>query len=80
MEKSRIIITKKPVTIVTWYNGFVQDGGERHQFWLIDRWEADNGIPSNIELSWFFKRVPQSVRYMEAEIIKKFKESGKMRE
>lgn len=67
---NQIVINKEPSFIEVWREGFVEHNGEKHQFWLIDPQGVDpHGNEYNIEVKWFFKRVPREIRAMYPYII-----------
>lgn len=68
MENERqvtIAVEKTPAFTETWYEGYVELDGEKHQFWLIDPVGGDY----EVEVRWFFKKVPKEVRNMYNNII-----------
>jgi len=70
MEKPiTIAIEKTPAFTETWYEGFVEYDGKRHQFWIIDPENSDY----EVECRWFFKSVPREVRMMYNHIIETYK-------
>ena len=69
-----IAVEKTPAFTETWYEGFVKLDGEKHQFWLIHPNGVDpNGNEYEIDVRWFFARVPREVRALIPQIIDEFK-------
>lgn len=77
MEKvSQITINKEPSFTEVWHEGYVEHDGERHYFWLIHPMGVDpRGNEYEVEVRWFFKRVPREVRAMYNSIIEAFKQN-----
>lgn len=73
-----IEINKIPSFSEIWFEGVVEYGEKRHKFWLI----RPQGLDSNdeeyeIEIRWFFQKVPREVRGMIPQIIEAFKQTLK---
>lgn len=69
----RIEINKEPSFTEVWYEGEILYNGQEHRFWLIHPKGKDmNGNEYNIEVKWFFQRVPREVRAMYTYIIDAF--------
>lgn len=66
---TQIVINKDPSFHEVWREGYVEFNGERHHFWLVDPQRSDY----ELEVRWFFKRVPMEVRAMYPLIIESFK-------
>jgi hypothetical protein len=64
-----IAIEKTPAFTETWYEGYVEYDGKKHQFWMID----PEGGDYEVECRWFFKNVPREVRMMYNNIIEAYK-------
>lgn len=60
-----IAVEKTPAFTETWYEGYVELDGEKYQFWLID----PDGADYEVEVRWFFKKVPMEVRRMYDNIV-----------
>lgn len=74
MEQNRIEINKEPSFIEIWREGKVIHEGKEHQFWLIVPKGRDmNGNEYEIDVRWFFQRVPREVRSLIPQIIEAFK-------
>lgn len=74
-EHVGISINREPSFTETWYEGFVQLDEEKHQFWLIHPNGVDpNGNEYEVDVRWFFARVPRQVRGMLPYIIDAFKQ------
>ena len=65
-----IAVEKEPAFVETWYEGYVEYDGKKHQFWIID----PEGSDYEIECRWFFKTVPREVRMMYNSIIESYKQ------
>ena len=76
MEKiSQITINKTPSFTEIWHEGYVEHDGEKHYFWLIRPQGVDpRGNEYELEVRWFFQRVPMEVRRMYSSIIEAFKQ------
>ena len=74
-EQVQISINRTPSFTEIWYEGFVQLDGEKHQFWLIHPKGVDpHGNEYEVDVRWFFQRVPRQVRGMLPYIIDAFKQ------
>ena len=72
--ENRIEINKEPSFYEIWHEGFVTHDGKEHRFWLIHPKGKDvNGNEYEIEVRWFFSRVPREVRGLVPQIIEAFK-------
>ncbi len=70
-----INIAKESSFIEIWYEGFVKFDGKEHRFWLVlPKTDDDKGEPYEIDVRWFFQRVPREVRAMAPNIIENFKQ------
>lgn len=68
-----VVINKEPSFTEIWYEGYVELNEQEHRFWLIHPNGVDpNGNEYNIEVKWFFQRVPREVRSMYPYIIDAF--------
>lgn len=68
MENERqvtIAVEKTPAFTETWYEGYVELDGEKYKFWLIDPVGGDY----EVEVRWFFRKVPMEVRRMYDSIV-----------
>ena len=73
-----ISINKVPSFNEIWYEGFIESGSEIHKFWLIHPEDVDpNGYEYELDVRWFFQRVPREVRAMVPQIIDAFKQNMK---
>jgi len=71
-----ISINKQPSFTEIWHEGYVEHDGEIHRFWLIYPQGVDlNGNEYELEVRWFFQRVPREVRAMHPLIINAFKQT-----
>ena len=70
-----ISINKQPSFTDIWHEGHIEHDGEIHRFWLIHPQGVDiNDEEYELEVRWFFQRVPREVRAMAPKIIELFKE------
>lgn len=80
MEKSKeleVSINRTPSFNEIWYEGHVIYEGEKHQFWLIHPQGVDpHGNEYEIDVRWFFQRVPREVRGMVPYVIDAFKQKA----
>lgn len=59
-----------------WYEGSVEFNNREYSFWLVNpRGLDEDGREYEIEVRWWFKRVPMEVRRMHNEIIEVFNKS-----
>lgn len=73
-----ISINKEPSFTEVWHEGHIEYNGEIHQFWLIYPEGRDpHGNEYEVEVRWFFQRVPREVRMMYPYIIEAFKQKQK---
>jgi len=73
-----ISINKEPSFTEIWYEGHVEYNGEKHQFWLIHPQGVDpHGNEYEVDVRWFFQRVPREIRGMLPYIIDAFKQKDK---
>jgi hypothetical protein len=71
----RIEINKEPSFTEVWYEGQVEYEGKEHKFWLIHPKGKDmNGNEYEVDVRWFFQRVPREIRAMIPYIIEAFKQ------
>jgi hypothetical protein len=71
----QISINKNPSFNEIWYEGFVIYEKEQYSFWIIHPQGVDpNGNEYEIDVRWFFQRVPREVRSMVPQIIESFKQ------
>ena len=72
---NQIAINKEPSFTEIWREGSVTHEGTEHKFWLIHPQGVDpNGSEYEIDVRWFFQRVPREVRAMVPQIIEAFKQ------
>ncbi len=70
-----ITINKNPSFTEIWREGAITHDGTEHKFWLIHPQGVDpNGNEYEIDVRWFFQRVPREVRSMVPQIIESFKQ------
>ena len=71
----RIEINKELSFVEEWREGKINYNGEDHSFWIIHPQGVDpNGNEYEIDVRWFFQRVPREVRAMVPQIIESFKQ------
>ena len=71
-----IAINKEPSFTEVWREGYVEYKGEKHRFWIIHPQGTDSeGREYEIEVRWFFQRLPKEVRAMYPLIINAFKQN-----
>jgi len=71
----QISINREPSFTEIWYEGFVELDGEKYQFWLIHPQGVDpHGNEYEVDVRWFFARVPRQIRGMLPYIIDAFKQ------
>lgn len=71
-----IVINKEPSFVEIWHEGFIEHKGEKYSFWLIRPQGVDSeGREYDMEVRWFFQRVPREVRVMYPFIINAFKQT-----
>jgi hypothetical protein len=71
----KIEINKQMSFSENWFEGAVTHNGTEHKFWLIHPQGVDpNGYEYEVEVRWFFQRVPREVRAMVPQIIESFKQ------
>ena len=72
----KIVINKEPSFTEIWHEGFIEYEDQKHYFWLIHPQNTDDkGDPYELEVRWFFQRVPREVRAMHPYIINAFKQT-----
>jgi hypothetical protein len=77
-KQLKVSINKEPSFTEIWYEGFIEYNGEEHKFWLIHPLQTDvNGAHYEVDVRWFFARVPREVRAMIPYIIDAFKQTLK---
>jgi hypothetical protein len=73
-NQNRIEINKDLSFVEEWREGKVFHEGKEHLFWLIHPKGVDiNGNEYEIDVRWFFARVPREVRALIPQIIDAFK-------
>ena len=70
-QQLKVSINKVPSFTEIWYEGSVELNGEEHKFWLIH-----HGNEYEVDVRWFFQRVPREVRAMVPYIIDAFKQKA----
>jgi hypothetical protein len=71
-----IVINKEPSFVEIWHEGFIEHEGKKYSFWLIHPQGVDSeGREYDMEVRWFFQRVPREVRAMYPLIINAFKQT-----
>lgn len=71
-----ITINKTPAFSEIWREGHVEHEGKYHYFWLIHPQGLDNGGEEyELEVRWFFARVPKEIRALYPQIIEAFKQT-----
>ena len=71
-----ISINKTPSFNELWYEGTVEHDNVVHYFWLIHPQGLDSkGEEYELEIRWFFSRVPREVRALYPQIIEAFKQT-----
>jgi len=74
-KQLKVSINKEASFTEIWYEGFIELNGEEHKFWLIHPKGLDPyGNEYEIDVRWFFQRVPREVRAMVPYIIDAFKQ------
>lgn len=72
----QITINKEPAFNEVYYEGHVEHEGQYHHFWLVHPQGLDpNGHNYELEVRWFFSRVPREVRALYPQIIEAFKQT-----
>ncbi len=72
----QITINKTPSFHEIWHEGYVENEGKKHYFWLIHPQGIDvNGHHYEMEVRWFFSQVPREVRALYPQIIEAFKQT-----
>lgn len=76
-KQLKVSINREPSFTEIWYEGFVELNEEEHKFWLIHPQGVDShGYEYEIDVRWFFQRVPREVRAMLPYIIDAFKQKA----
>jgi hypothetical protein len=76
-KQLKVSINKEPSFTEVWYEGEVMYNGQEHRFWLIHPRGKDlNGNEYEVDVRWFFQRVPREVRAMIPYIIDAFKQKA----
>ena len=71
-----ITINKTPAFNEVYYEGHVEHEGKYHHFWLIHPQGLDsNGHNYELEVRWFFSKVPKEIRSLYPQIIEAFKQT-----
>jgi hypothetical protein len=71
-----ITINKMPSFTEIWYEGSIDFNEETHRFWIVCPQGVDpHGYEYEVEVRWFFQRVPKEVRAMMPIIIEAFKQT-----
>lgn len=76
-KQLKVSINREPSFTEIWHEGFIEYNGEEHKFWLIHPQGVDpNGNEYEVDVRWFFQRVPREVRAMVPYIIDAFKQKA----
>lgn len=76
-ETLTVEINKDMSFVECWYEGKIQYNNEEHKFWLIHPQGVDpNGNEYEIDVRWWFQRVPREIRAMVPYIIDAFKQKA----
>jgi len=76
-KQLKVSINRQPSFTEIWYEGAVELDGEEHKFWLIHPQGVDpNGNEYEVDVRWFFQRVPREIRSMVPYIIDAFKQKA----
>ena len=71
-----ISINRTPSFTEVWYEGSIEFDEEIHRFWIVHPQGVDpHGYEYEVEVRWFFQRVPREVRAMMPKIIELFKQA-----
>ena len=71
-----IEINKEPAFTEIWYEGSVKYEETKHRFWLVYPKSFDDaGHQYEMNIKWFFAKVPKEIRAMENKIIDAFKQT-----
>ena len=71
-----ITINKTPSFNEIYHEGHVEHEGNYHHFWLVYPQGLDvNGHNYELEVRWFFSKVPREVRALYPQIIEAFKQT-----
>ena len=72
----QIVINKEPSFTEIWREGFIKHDEIEYKFWLIHPQGVDpNGYEYEVDVRWFFQRVPREVRALYPQIIEAFKKT-----
>jgi hypothetical protein len=75
-DLQKIVINKEPSFTEIWHEGHIEYNGEEHKFWLIHPKGLDpHGYEYELDVRWFFQRVPREIRAMAPQIIEAFKQT-----
>lgn len=73
-ELTNVYVSAKPAFTELWYEGYIEEGEDKHYFWLIDPQGRDqNGNEYEMEVRWFFKDVPAKIRAAHNQILEQYK-------
>lgn len=71
-----ITINKEPSFHEIFHEGHIEHEGKYHHFWLVHPQGLDvNGHHYEIEIRWFFSKVPREIRALYPQIIEAFKQT-----
>ncbi len=71
-----IEINKEPDFTEIWHQGYVKYNGKEHKFFLVYPKSFDEeGNQYELNIKWFYARVPREIRAMENKIIDAFKQT-----
>ena len=75
-KQATVSINKNSSFTEIWYEGSVEFNGKTHSFWLVNpRGLDEQGREYEVEVRWWFKRVPSEVRGMHEQIVEAYYES-----
>jgi hypothetical protein len=73
-DEVSLYINKDPQFTEVWYEGRIEHQGKEHKFWLVHPQGKDpDGNEYEVEVRWFFQRVPMEIRGLQFNIIEAFK-------
>jgi hypothetical protein len=72
-----ISINRNPSFTEVWHEGSIDFNDKTHRFWIVCPQGVDpHGYEYEVEVRWFFQRVPREVRAMMPIIIEAFKQTN----
>jgi len=76
-QQLKVSINRDPSFTEICYEGSVELNGAEHKFWIIYPQGVDpHGNEYEVDVRWFFQRVPREVRAMVPYIIDAFKQKA----